>query len=238
MTIYKRQYNIYCAESSVDNKAIKYFTIGAIITPRDQKPRITEAIKALKAKYSFKHEIKWNKVSGRYKGFYNELIELFANDNDLQYKVIVVDKDFVDINKHKNNAELMFYKFYYQLLKEKLNNDCQYYIIADTKSRNFKPRFKELEKHLENLYKKRMLNIDIKHMQEYYSHEIELLQLADFFTGITSYANSFKQDNPIRANLVKKIENVFGISLKKGTNLHFEKFNIFKWMPKAENGSY
>lgn len=232
-SVFFRQLNIYCDESSVDNKNLEFFTIGAIIIPRDQKTRITKTIKELKKKYNFKFEIKWNKVSKLYADFYKELIDFFAVENDLEFKVIVIKKTLVDGNRHCNDSELMFYKFYYQLLKEKLNNDCQYYIFADMKSRKFKPRFKKLERYLEKLYLNRKLNIDIKHMQEYKSDEIELLQLADFFTGMTAYANSFKENRSgLRKELVEQVEKIFGIALIEGTNLHFKKFNIFKWVPR------
>jgi hypothetical protein len=227
---YSRQYNIYCDESSVENPS-KYFVIGAIFIPRDQKDVISQQIKDLKQECLFKREIKWKKVTDRFVFFYQKIIDYFASNIDLEFKCIVVDKKKVDLRFHGNDNELMFYKFYYQLLRHKFRNNSQYYIFTDIKTRSFKPRFKQLREFLIRFSQEKNINVNIKHMQEYNSEEIILLQLSDFLTGLAAFANNNKLRNSAKGKLINYLETKLGVNLQKGTGLYFEKFNIFKWEP-------
>jgi len=225
-----RQYNIYCDESSVENPS-KYFVIGAVFVPRDQKDVISNKIKSIKQKYFFKKEIKWNKVTDKFIGFYKDIIDYFISNIDLEFKCIIVDKKKVDLRFHDNDSELMFYKFYYQLLKHKFRNDSQYYVFTDLKTRSFKPRFEQLRKYLVNYSRKNNINVNIKHMQEYNSKQIILLQLSDFLTGLVAFANNQKLKQSAKTRLVDYLRKKLDVNFKNGTSLYFEKFNIFKWEP-------
>ena len=228
---YRRNYNIYCDESGVENTP-KYFVIGSIFVPRDQKEKIVLEIKKILEKYKFKREIKWNKVTTLFIDLYKDLVNYFASNPDLEFKCIVINKKNIDYRFHHGNKELAFYKFYYQLLRKKLKNDIQYYIFTDEKSRSLKPRFKQLNSYLLKFARENCSNINIKHMQEYRSDEIFLLQLSDLFTGAVFYANNFEENFSAKSNLVKYIESTLKQKLSTGTNPFFEKFNIFKWIPK------
>lgn len=228
---FKREYNIYCDESGVENTS-KSFVIGSIFIPRDQKRKIANEISFIKRKYNFKREIKWNKVTSLHLKFYKELIDYFISNSDIEFKCIIVNKDDIDYRFHNSDKELMFYKFYYQLLRHKFKNDIQYYIFTDEKSRSFKPRFKELRSFLSRYSRKNNLNVNIKHMQEYNSNENVILQLTDFLTGIVFFYNNFKKLESSKSSIAKYLSEKLDQKLNTGTNSLFEKFNIFKWVPK------
>lgn len=234
---FKREYNIYCDESGVEN-APKYFVIGSIFIPRDQKVKVSLEIAEIKEKYKFNREIKWNKVTDLHIIFYKELVDYFISNQDLQFKCIVVNKSDIDYRFHNGDKELMFYKFYYQLLRRKFNNDIQYYIFTDEKSRSLKPRFKELNLHLTKFNNENNINANIKHMQEYKSNEIILLQLTDFFTGAIFFANNYKNQDSTKNKIAEYLAQKLDQKLDQGTNALFEKLNIFKWIPKKKYENY
>ncbi len=230
---FKREYNIYCDESGVENSP-KYFVIGSIFIPRDQKSRISTEIEKIKNEYNFKPEIKWNKITSRYLGFYKALIDYFVSNPDIEFKCIIVNKVNIDLRFHNYDKELMFYKFYYQLLKHKFKNDIQYYIFTDEKSRSFKPRFVQLRKYLIKYNKENSFNVNIKHMQEYNSRENNLLQFADFLTGSVFFSNNFDLNSSAKSTISKYLSKSLYQKLDEGTNSLFEKFNIFKWIPNKK----
>lgn len=234
---FKRKYNIYCDESGVENTPT-CFVIGAIFIPRDQKKKISSEIESIKKRYKFSREIKWNKITSLFLRFYKDLIDCFISNSDIEFKCIVVNKADIDYRFHNGDKELMFYKFYYQLLRRKFKNDIQYYIFTDEKSRSLKPRFKELNSYLTKFSKENNINVNIKHMQEYKSKDILLLQLTDFFTGIVFFANNYKSQNSAKSGISKYLFEKLGQEPDQGTNMLFEKFNIFKWAPRKKYENY
>lgn len=233
---FKREYNIYCDESGNVENTPGYFVIGSIFIPRDQKNKIVNDLKKIISKYGFNRELKWNKVTGRFIDLYKVLIDYFIDNSDIEFKCIVVNRKNIDYRFHDDNKELAFYKFYYQLLSHKFKNDAQYYIFTDEKSRSFEPRFKELKKCLFKNNQKNNLNVNIKHMQEYDSKENLLLQLTDFLTGVVFFTNNYKLNKSAKTTVSKYLSDKLSQKLDVGTNSLFEKFNIFKWVPKKKYG--
>ena len=62
------------------------------------------------------------------------LVDFFIQE-DLHFRVIVVDQDKVE-----GNRELGFYKFYYEMLIKWLTKDNQYLILLDFKQNWLEPR--------------------------------------------------------------------------------------------------
>lgn len=230
---YKLQYNIYCDESSVENKQLLNFVIGSLFIPRHKKKKILTDIHKIKNKYNYKREIKWNKITARYEDLYIELINYILKEKDIEFKSIVIDKKKINMNLHNNDTELMFYKFYYQLLRHKFYNDSEYYIYIDYKTRKYKPRFDECQKYLKGFLNQSNTQSNIKHMQEYHSINMELLQLTDLLTGMIAFANNYIEHGTIKKKIVEIFQNKYQINLKEGTSLHSTKFNIFKWQPRV-----
>ena len=229
----KRKFNIYCDESSVEN-TLPFFVIGALLVPREQKTSIVNDITDLRKKHSFFREVKWNKTTTKHKDFYVDLVRYFAQNNDIEFKSILVKKVLIDMKFHDNDTEKMFYKFYYQLLKRRFKKDSVNYIFTDFKTRKIRLQLPTMHKFLNTFEDIQKFGIQIKHLQEYDSQEIELLQMTDFLTGAVAYANNYEKesDTSIKGYLVEFISRTFDINLGKGSNFYFEKFNIFKWIPR------
>lgn len=70
-------------------------------------------------------------------------------------------------------------------------------------------------------------------MQQVRSHEVELVELADFFTGALSYVHRELASSEAKLKIIEKIRMKSGYSLKLSTLVREEKFNIFIWKGRA-----
>ena len=235
MSILKRTFNIYCDESRVENLDSSYMIIGAIIIPRLQKFNIVNGIKQIRERHNFTYEIKWTKVRKRFSKFYKELVDYFIKTKEMQYRCIIVDKDILDYETyHDSDEELAFFKFYYFMLKAKLLPNCKYYIFLDKKPTRDKNRARSLYSYLEFHILLRKPGCSIEHLQAYESYDSELIQLADFFSGLVGFAVNDcvenKQKNEMKVELVGYLKSKMDIDdFEESTSLFEEKFNRFNW---------
>ena len=97
------EYNIYCDESChlVSNNS-KYMLIGAVYCPKFKVKKINEYINHLKTNYNLsnKIELKWNKVDKKTEKLYLDIINYFFNNDDLKFRVIVIDKTKLNHKKY------------------------------------------------------------------------------------------------------------------------------------------
>lgn len=235
MTRIKKVKNIYCDESSVDNPDRDYMVIGGFFVSRNLIPEIRLKIKELRKKYYLNGELKWIKTSTKTLDFYKELFEfLFSYDSsDVSYRAIVVDKTEVDYKKyHQADKDLAFYKFYYQLLKNRLEKQHEYYIFLDFKPTKNKHSVKRLGEFI------RIFNSNhgddepiLKHIQAYPSDENVFIQIADIVTGAIAFSRNTKPSEAGSKSKKKLVEIIYKAINKE--NLNFcsspweQKFNIF-----------
>ncbi len=185
-------YNIYCDESSIENMENQYMVIGALFMRRELRDELKSKIKALKAKYNYRGEIKWNKTTKTLLPLYRDVVDLFLsyNPDDLEFHCIKADRQKIDYEiYHSNDKEEGFYKFYYQLLKNKFINGNTYYIFLDYKPTKLKNRVYVLEYYLKYRVAKYLKAI-IKSVQAQQSSQSELIQLADLFAGAVNFDNN------------------------------------------------
>lgn len=224
-------YNIYCDESSIENQDNQFMLIGALFMERNKRNEIRDRIKNLRKKYNYYGEIKWNKTSTKLLKFYQEIIDLFFSysANEFQFHCIKVDRLKVKYNiYHNNDKEEGFYKFYYQLLKNKFSKDCQYYIFLDYKPTGLKNRVKTLEHYL----KYRIANYSkskIKKIQEYPSQNNVFIQIADLFVGAVNHDNNISDSkSKAKQNFIQYLSAKAGKENLRFCSLPSEaKFNIF-----------
>ena len=226
--------NIYCDESChLKNDAQEAMVLGAIICPQGKAKEINARIVELKNKYKMPrcYEAKWTKVSGSNIEFYTSLISLFFDDEDLRFRGWVVpDKSILDHNFFSQDHDQFYYKMYFHMLNFIINNRHRYHIYLDIKDTRSRKKAQNLHDVLANA------NYDfnkaiIKKIQHVRSHEIGLLQLADFFIGAVSYVARGLHGSDGKLNLIKKIQESSGLSLNSSTTLGEHKFNICYWKP-------
>lgn len=240
------KYDIYCDESRQDllvnkdriSNNNKYACIGGILVKRNRRNELKNKIKKLKEKYNVFGELKWGTVSDNKIDFYNDVIDLFFEFNDdVLFRTVVINSSDVDNKMFNNNdAELGYYKFYYQLIYHwiELTGDSQsiYYIYTDFKTNKVNNRLEVMKK---------LLNMvclsSIELIQAINSKESEILQMQNILMGAVGYKYNFGIEGKSNAKMkiIMRIEEHLGHSIRE-TNRTERKFNIFNIKLKNKGG--
>ncbi|MCK6600344.1 MAG: DUF3800 domain-containing protein [Bacteroidetes bacterium] len=242
--------NIYCDESChLENDNQSVMVLGAVYCLASKKDEIFARLSEMKAKHRLypKHkkdsrqnrtiyETKWNKVSENKLGFYLELLDFFFDDDDLSFRVLVVpNKKSLDHEAFGHNHDTFYYKMYFSMLKTILNPDFAHNVFIDIKDTRSKEKVHKLEQVLRN-DKYDFSKEIIKKVQQVKSHEVELVQLADFLTGAMSYVHRGLSGSKAKNELIEYIRHRSRYSLMKSTLIKEKKFNIFIWSPTKVGG--
>lgn len=237
-----KTFNIYCDESChLENDKENVMVIGAVYCPIEKKQEIFERLLSFKEKYNLipkdkknnenraYYELKWNKVSKSKIEYYKDVINYFFDDDDLNFRVLVVpNKQDLDYEKFQHTHDTFYYKMYFEMLKAILNPDSSHNIYIDIKDTRSKEKVHKLEEVLRNDkydFSKKI----IKKVQQIRSHEVEILQLTDLLIGAVSYINRGLNTSEAKNELIKLIKHRSKYSLVKSTLLTEKKFNIFIW---------
>lgn len=238
--------NIYCDESChLQNDKEPVMVIGAVYCPIEKKEEIFERLYSFKLKHNLipknkkndkdnrpYYELKWNKVSKSKIEYYKDVINYFFDDDDLQFRVLVVsNKSEIDYEKFNHTHDTFYYKMYFGMLKAILNPENSHHIYIDIKDTKSKEKVHKLEQVLRNDkydYSKEI----IKKVQQVRSHEVEILQLADLLVGATAYVNRGLANSKAKNELINLIKHRSKYSLTKSTLLKERKFNVFIWEPQ------
>ncbi|MDV3807032.1 hypothetical protein CMU35_18050 [Elizabethkingia anophelis] len=238
--------NIYCDESChLQNDKEPVMVIGAVYCPIEKKEEIFERLYSFKLKHNLipknkkndndnrtYYELKWNKVSKSKIEYYKDVINYFFDDDDLQFRVLVVsNKSGIDYEKFNHTHDTFYYKMYFGMLKAILNPENSHHIYIDIKDTRSKEKVHKLEQVLRNDkydYSKEI----IKKVQQVRSHEVEILQLADLLVGATAYVNRELSNSKAKNELINLIKHRSKYSLTKSTLLKERKFNVFIWEPQ------
>ncbi len=225
---------LYCDESRQDlfyNKNIisdtnKYIFIGGVMINKDDRIEIKNKINDLKRKYhlNIKTELKWNRVTKRYLDLYKEMIDIYVSCN-INFRTICIDSNKIELKYHNDNAELGFYKFYFQLLNNWILEDKNYTIYTDIKTYSDPNVLNNLKQCLNN----RNHPNSIEKIYAIESHESVFLQLEDILMGATSYKMNFGKSgkSKVKLELINYIESKLGHELLP-TNKKATKFNLFE----------
>lgn len=238
--------NIYCDESChLQNDKEPVMVIGAVYCPIEKKEEIFERLYSFKLKHNLipknkkndnenrtYYELKWNKVSKSKIEYYKDVINYFFDDDDLQFRVLVVsNKSAIDYESFNHTHDTFYYKMYFGMLKAILNPENSHHIYIDIKDTRSKEKVHKLEQVLRNDkydYSKEI----IKKVQQVRSHEVEILQLTDLLVGATAYVNRGLSNSKTKNELINLIKHRSKYSLTKSTLLKERKFNIFIWEPQ------
>ncbi len=222
------KYVVYCDESRHDpDPKNPYMAIGSLWMPRAERDQLSKAFRACCLDNELGSEIKWSKVSHQKLAAYKRLIDFFFDQVHLNYRVIVIDQSRLDYAKfHGADRELGFYKFYYELLWQWIENQNEYLILLDFIQNKEAHRFNELKKVLENKLTGRAWISDLTVID---SNRTPLGQLVDLLTGATAAAwcRNLSPDSP-KAELIDYISQKRAIPiLSPSSSPKIEKFNLF-----------
>lgn len=231
-------FNVYCDESChLEHDEANVMALGAVWCPKEKAREINKRIIDIKAKYNVgpNAEVKWVKVSPSKEQLYLELVDYFFDDDDLHFRgLLVPDKSRLNHSEFEQIHDEWYHKMYFDLLKVIFNPEDSYDIYIDIKDTHSNTRFKKLHEVVCN-DKYDFSSRIIKKIQPIRSHEVQLMQIVDVFTGALAYRNRIFPENHIRSqakiNLVKRIMERSEYSLNKTTLYQESKFNMLAWEP-------
>lgn len=235
--------NIYCDESChLQNDKEKVMALGAVYCPESKKKEIFERLFELKRKHNLipkvnnnpktnrpYFELKWSKVSLTKINYFKDVIDYFFDDDDLNFRVLVVpNKSNLDYEKYNHTHDTFYYKMYFSMLKVILNPEKSHHIYIDIKD----TRSREKVHKLEDVLRTDKYDFEkeiIKKVQQVKSHEVELIQLTDLLVGAISYVNRGLNNSKAKTILIEHIRHRSKYSLTKSTLIRAQKMNIFIW---------
>lgn len=221
---------VYCDESCQEHFASRpdgnYFVlIGSIWTQAESRDQLKQQVEDRRKTHNIFGEAKWRRVSKQALPFYKDLVDIFF-DSELRFRVMVIRTDELDIRWHDNNIELMFYKFYYFMLRGWLDDCNDYRVFTDVRTNSLPGRLRELERVLNNAALTSSIDV-----QAIPSQESVLMQIADVLTGAVSYKFHYRRSSNPKLALVQHIESRLGRLLNGATAKSEQKFNIFRFKP-------
>lgn len=224
------KFEVYCDECRPDllcskNPQAQYMVIGGLWLPSEDRERLKADIHALRNKHKVGGEFKWQKVSPSRLDFYRDLADWFVAQGDrVRFRCIAVDQAKVDLMRfHKDDQELGFYKFYYQMLHHWILDFNEYAVFCDFKSNRIRTRLHELKQCLANSN----LSSEITNVQAVRSDESVLMQAADVFTGAAAARlNNHLKAGSAKWEFVNHLEQALGKSIQQTFRTEL-KFNVF-----------
>jgi len=208
--------------------------LGALWCPANNSRETFEQIRAIKTKHGLAplFEIKWSKISPAKLEFYLDLINYFFKREDLHFRALIaLDKGKLTHEQFNQNHDTWYYKMFFQLLSVIFDSTVSYNIFLDIKDTRSSEKMLKLHEILCN-DKGDFSHDIIKVVQTVRSHEVELLQLADLLLGAVSYANRGLLTSKAKLQVINRIEEFLGHSLRTSTQLKEDKFNLFFWKPQ------
>jgi hypothetical protein len=230
-------FNIYCDESShLENDRERVMVLGSIWVPTDKAGDLAESSRKLKARFGLARdfELKWGKVSAGRLDYYTAVLDWFLETADLHFRALIVpDKDKLDHARFDQSHDDWYYRMYFDLLKVIIDPKQRYRIYLDIKDTRGGRKVRKLHEALSNAHYDFSRSI-IERIQLVRSHEVELLQLADFLTGMIAYVNRGLCENPAKTSLIRRLQATSGYGLRQTTLLRESKINLFRWHARED----
>jgi hypothetical protein len=225
------KFEVYCDETLPDlftsqNPPGRYLMIGSLWLPADMREAVKARIADLRQHHSVHGEMKWRKISPARRAFYIELIDLFMSfGHDLRFRCIAVDRTAMNVDLHNGDAELGFYKFYYQVLHHWILDNNEYTVFCDLKQNRDRTRLPTLRRVLNNA-NRTSITSDVQSLP---SPEVVLLQLCDVLLGAASARMNDRRDlGAAKESVVAHLEHRLNRARLGATPKFEEKFNIFR----------
>lgn len=229
------EYNFYCDESChLPNDGNSIMVLGGIWCPKEKSREINKRIREIKEKNKISAEMKWVKLSSARFQVYKELVDYFFDDDDLHFRVLIVDnKDKINHQSFHQTHDDWYYKMYFNMIKTILHPNDRYYIYLDIKDTKSKSKINKLQEVLENS-KYSFSKNTIQHIQVIRSHEVEIMQIVDILIGAIAYKLRGYNQSLAKNSIIELIEKKSNYAFEHNALYREDKFNIFHLQLKEE----
>ena len=225
------KFEVYCDETFPDlftstKPKGRFLMIGSLWLSADLRATVKERISELRLKHKVYGEIKWRKISPANQAFYIDLVDLFMSFGlEMRFRCIAVDRTEVNLVRLNGDAELGFYKFYYQVLQHWIFDNNDYRIFCDLKPNSDRLRLSALKTVLGSSNR----TSTIEAIQAVPSREVVLLQLCDVLLGaVSSRANEKQKLGAGKLTIVEHLERRLNRDRLGPTTSTERKFNVFR----------
>lgn len=214
-----------CPEVLKHPESHKFMAIGGIWIPADCRAQLKEDLSAIRKQYNIRGEMKWNKVSPAFLDFYKEIVGYFFKTDFIRARVVVIESGMADqLKLTSGDAEMGFYKFYYQLVHYWVLDFNSYDVFLDYKLNRSKGVLKELKEKLISSN----LTATVKNVQALPSEQSLGIQLADVITGLVTAKFNDEITGPAKKSLIELAESAACIGRPiAATAKAEEKLNVF-----------
>ena len=186
---------IFADESNTDRA--RFMLIGGIWIDEVTYQQVNEECRQFKLANGWNEITKfnWKSLSKKTLEQYCRFIDIFFKYN-LQFNCIIIDRKEINLKANKyNDAELGFYKFYYQLLRHNSKKDYPYYIYLDRRNNSEPTRLEDLKSflkqdtHPSNWLGFRITDkgLNIKTIEFVNSDSYNLIQFSDLLLGAIGF---------------------------------------------------
>lgn len=225
-------YEIYCDESRPElfvagpsSTITTHAAIGSVWIPADRRDDIKGRVHDLRQTHGIWGEAKWTKVGSKSLPFYRDLVDILLTDPDIRFRAILIDARKLDHARfHQDDAELGFYKFYYQVLQHWIRADATARVFCDAKVNRDLTRLRTLQTVLNRKFRTPC----VESIHSVSSKESVLIQLCDVLLGaVQARFNNSISRSTAKAELLAHVEKRIGHRI--GPTFQAEQqFNIFK----------
>lgn len=227
-------YKIFCDESChLEHDGSNLMVFGALRCEAHAVEAIVRAIKQLRHDHSYRTEVKWTKLIAKQLPFYRALVNLILESPHIQFKTtVVLNKSLLDHAQYNAGSHNTFYyKMAYYALRDFLKEGgARYRLYLDYMDTHGASKAAKLAEVLNsNTYGRVQVDAHIIR-----SHESQLIQVCDLFTGAVGYAtrNDLDKKSAVKREIIAHLEERLGRPLNVGTAPWEEKFNIFQFSPR------
>lgn len=231
-----RHWDHFCDESGhLLRNDLPYMALGMLSCPQEARRRLNRALKALKQKHGIpeKREIKWVGVSPARQDFYKALVDLFFDEPDVRFSVLLVLKppmekffETVPVESAALDApesvrlvsplyDDWYYQNYFDLIWGTIHPAHRHHIMVDSKDTRSGARVNTLQERLnEALFD--YLGKTVPDVTLVDTKETPLSQLSDFLIGLAAFANQGIGQSAAKKALVSHFEKRLGAPLTEG----------------------
>lgn len=225
-------YEIYCDESRPElfvagptSTITAHAAIGSVWLAAELRDSLKESVSQLRSTHGIWGEVKWTKVGTRSFTFYRDLVDLLLLDPNIRFRAIVIEAHKLDLARfHQADAELGFYKFYYQVLHHWTVEGSTARVFCDAKVNRDLGRLQTLERVLNRKFDTPC--VESIHSVE--SRESVIVQLCDVLLGaVQAKFNKSIVSSQAKIDLLTHIEKRIGHPVA-ATFQSERQFNVFK----------
>lgn len=223
--------SIYCDESChLEHDGHSSMALSAVWCLASDTKNLHQEIRKIKIKHGLpvNHEFKWKKLSNSKLEFYKEIVEFFFTQPSLHARVVLAKgKSDLCHGEYDQTHDDWYYKMYYFLLANVLQNQQPVNIYIDPKDTRHSTKIRKLRSVLSNKFGSSAVN----RIQVVRSFETELMQIADLFAGASCYNERGLNSSKAKVEIVKFIKQLSGSDLNSASSVTNKKFNFFPWSP-------